>query len=108
MMHYLSRFLLVLLTILLPLLAHASEPVDTFQFWMIRDGMSETDVLKHLGQPAQISEVAKSSVIVHTLQGTALREKRRYTYFYPGTSQIMHTYITFEDGVVVDKVRVPR
>lgn len=108
MTHRISLFLLALLIITLPLLAHAAEPVDRFEFDMIRDGMSETDVLKHLGQPAKISEVAQSAGIVHTLRGTELREKRRYTYIYPGTSQGADTYITFENGVVVHKARVPR
>jgi len=98
----------LLLVFLLPCLAHASESVDKFQFWQIRPGMSETDVVLSLGQPAKITEAAQSSEIVHTIKGTELRPRRRYTYIYSGNSQGMDTYITFENGVVVDKVRVPR
>jgi hypothetical protein len=108
MIRHISPFLLALLIITLPLLAHDAEPVDRFQFGMIRDGMREIDVLMHLGQPVRISEVAKSAVTVHTIRGTELREKRRYTYIYSGMSQGIDTYITFENGVVVHKARVPR
>jgi len=99
---------LVLCLLCWPSFALAADPIDTFQFWRIRDGMSETDVLTQIGQPAQISEVTKSSALVPTVQGTVLREKRRYTYIYPSTSRNVDIYVTFEDGAVVDKAKVPR
>ena len=49
-----------------------------------------------------IAEQPRTSVQVHTPPGTHSREKRRYSYYYPGTAQMRDTLITFEDGVVVD------
>jgi hypothetical protein len=96
---------LVLLFLLFPHLVHATEPVDTLQFGLIRIGMSEAEVVKRLGKPVQILRKPSPAVKVYTPHDPVVRKKRQYTYVYPGTSQIMDTYITFEKGVVVDKVK---
>ena len=96
---------LVLLCLLFPHLVHATEPVDTLQFGLIRIGMSEAEVRKRLGQPAQILRQSRPAAKVHTPHDTVPRKKGQYTYVYPGNSQIMDTFITFENGVVVDKVK---
>jgi len=96
---------LVLLFLLFPHLVHATEPVDTLQFGLIRIGMSEAEVVKRLGKPAHILRKPRTADRVHTPHAMAPRKKRQYTYVYPGNSQIMDTYITFEDGVVVEKVK---
>jgi hypothetical protein len=96
---------LVLLFLLFPILVHATEPVDTLQFGLIRIGMSEAEVRRRLGQPAHILRQPRPAGKVHTPHDMAPRKKRQYTYVYPGTSQIMDTFITFEKGVVVDKAK---
>lgn len=85
--------------------AHPSTPVDTSPFDLISTGLSEAEVIQRLGPPAMVSEQPRMSVTVPTPSGVEFREKRRYTYYYPGTSQRMDMLITFEDGVVVDKVQ---
>ena len=99
---------LVCLLVFLPLLAHASEPVDTNQFGFISNGMSEAAVIQRLGEPDEVREEPRLLVQVSPPgQPKVLREKRRYTFVYPGNQQIMDTYIRFEDGVVVGKVKTP-
>ena len=93
----------LLICLLLSRLALASEPVDTNQFGFIDTGMSEAEVLKRLGEPARVLGEPRIRVKVHTPNGIVYRERRRYTYYYPGTPQIMDTYIMFEDGQVVKK-----
>ena len=91
------------LLICLPLfrLALASEPVDTQQFGCIATGMPEAKVVQRLGEPALVLEVPRAQVKVHTPNGIEFRDKRRYTYYYPGATRIPDTYIMFEDGQVV-------
>ena len=98
-------YVLVLLFLLVPRLVHATEPVDTLQFGLIRIGMSEAEVVKRLGKPAQILRKPSPASKVYPPPDPVVRKKRQYTYVYPGNSQIMDTYITFEKGVVVDKVK---
>ena len=69
-----------------------AQPVDTLQFGLIRNGMTEQEVSRRLGKPAQV-------VYVPTVF--------RYAWVYPGTPQIMRTPIYFENGVVVDKKKTP-
>jgi len=87
--------------------AHLSEPVATSQLSLISNGMSEAEVIQRLGPPGMIAEQPRVQVRVPTPTGVEFREKRRYTYYYPGTSQSMDMLITFEDGVVV-KVKAKR
>ena len=87
--------------------AHPSEPVATSQLSLISNGMSEAEVIQRLGPPGMIAEQPRMQVRIPTPNGVEFREKRRYTYYYPGTSQVMDMLITFEDGVVV-KVKAKR
>ena len=87
--------------------AHLSEPVATSQLSLISNGMSEAEVIQRLGPPGMIAEQPRVQVRVPTPTGVEFREKRRYTYYYPGTSQSLDMLITFEDGVVV-KVKAKR
>ena len=89
-------------------MSHAADRVDAFQYQAIHIGMREAEVRLALGAPAHISEPAQSSVLVPTLRGTERRETRRYTYRYPDATQPVDIYLTFADGVVVDKTKVPR
>ena len=94
---------LLLGTLTLISCAHPSAPVDTSQFDLIRIGMSDAEVIQHLGPPGMVTEQPRTLVQVPTPNGIAFREKRRYTYYYPGSAQARALRITFEDGVVVDK-----
>lgn len=98
-------YVIVLLFLLFPRLVHATEPVDTLQFGLIRIGMSEAEVVKRLGKPAHILRKPSPASKVYPPPDPVVRKKRQYTYVYPGNNQIMDTYITFEHGVVVDKVK---
>lgn len=98
-------YVLVLLCLLFPCLVQAAEPVDTLQFGLIRIGMAEAEVVKRLGKPAQILRKPSPAAKVYPPPDPVVRKKRQYTYVYPGNSQILDTYITFEKGVVVDKVK---
>ena len=91
--------------LLLSHLALASKPVDTNQFGFIDLGMSEAEVIQRLGEPARVLGERRTLGKVHTPNGIKFREKRHSTYYYPGTSQIMDTYIMFEDGQVVKKLK---
>ena len=95
------------LLICLPLfrLALASEPVDTQQFGCIATGMPEAKVVQRLGEPALVLEVPRAQVKVRTPNGIEFRDKRRYTYYYPGATRIPDTYIMFEDGQVVKQLK---
>jgi hypothetical protein len=84
-----------------------SKPVATSQLSLISKGMSEGEVIQRLGPPGMIAEQPRLPVRVPTPNGVEFREKRRYTYYYPGTSQSIDMLITFEDGVVV-KVKATR
>jgi len=88
--------------------AHRSKPVDTSQFDLLSNGMSEAEVINRLGPPGMISEQPRTLAQVPTPNGVEFREKRRYTYYYPGTSQMIDRRIIFEDGVVVGKVKGAR
>lgn len=83
-----------------------AQPVDTLQFGLITDGMSEAEVLKRLGEPARIIDGPRTMTRVHTLGSTSWVESHRYTYYYPGTAQVFASYITFADGYVVGKRKV--
>jgi hypothetical protein len=87
--------------------AGLSKPVDTSSSSLISNGMSEAEVIQRLGPPGMVSEQPRMQVRVPTPNGVEFREKRRYTYYYPGTSQAVDMLITFEDGVVV-KVKTMR
>jgi hypothetical protein len=87
--------------------ARFSRPVDTSQASLVSNGMSEAEVIQRLGPPGMIAEQPRTQVQVPTTTGVEFREKRRYTYYYPGTTQSMDMLITFEDGVVV-KVKAKR
>ena len=78
-----------------------SKSVDKSQLSLISNGMSEAEVIQRLGPPGMIAEQPRVPVRVPTPNGVEFREKRRYTYYYPGTSQSIDMLITFEDGVVV-------
>lgn len=95
----------LLICLFLSRLALASEPVHTNQFGFIATGMAETEVIQRLGEPALVLEEPRTMVQVRTPNGIEFREKRRYTYYYPGTTQILDTYIMFEDGQVVKKLQ---
>src|SRR5439155_22752823 len=77
--------------------ARFSRPVDTSQSSLISNGMSEDEVIQRLGPPGMIAEQPRMQVRVPIPNGVEFREKRRYTYYYPGTSQSMDMLITFED-----------
>ena len=83
--------------------AHPHAPVDTSEIGLISNGMSDAEVVQRLGPPVMVSEQPRTPVQVQTSNGVEFREKRHYTYYYPGSSQSMDMLITFEDGVVVDK-----
>ena len=85
--------------------ARFSKPIDPSPFDLISNGMSETEVVNRLGPPGMISEQPRTLVQVPTPNGIEFHEKRRYTYYYPGTSQRMDRRIIFEDGVVIGKVK---
>jgi hypothetical protein len=87
--------------------AHLSKPPDTSQSSLVSNGMSEAEVIQRLGPPGMIAEQPRMQVRVPTPNGVEFREKRRYTYYYHGTSQSIDMLITFEDGVVV-KVKATR
>jgi hypothetical protein len=99
---------LLLSALTLTCCAHPSEPVDPSQSGLVSIGMSEAEVVNRLGPPGMISEQPRTPVQVSTPSGIEFREKRRYTFYYPGTSQMRDMLITFEDGVVVDKVKGSR
>src|SRR5262245_7150706 len=82
------------------------QPVDTLQFGTIQNGMSEAEVVKRLGEPAQVIEEGRTRRRVPGLASTTWVETHQYTYYYPGTRQIMATYITFVNGYVVGKRKV--
>ena len=84
-----------------------SKPVATSQLSLISNGMSEAEVIQRLGPPGMIAEQPRLPVRVPTPNGVEFREKRRYTYYYPGPSQALDMLVTFEDGVVV-KVKAAR
>jgi hypothetical protein len=105
--HYLLlRLLLGALTLAGCARPHA--PVDTSEIALISNGMSDAEVVQRLGPPVMVSEQPRTAVKVQTPDGVEFREKRHYTYYYPGASQNMDMLITFEDGVVVDKHTVAR
>jgi hypothetical protein len=83
--------------------AHPAAPVETRAISLISNGMSDAEVVQRLGPPVMVSEQPRMLVQVHIPNGVEFREKRHYTYYYPGPSQRMDLLITFEDGVVVDK-----
>ena len=83
--------------------APPSTSVDTSAIGLISNGMSDAEVVQRLGPPVLVSEQPRTLVKVQTPNGVEFRDKRHYTYYYPGTSQSMDMLITFEDGVVVDK-----
>ena len=93
----------LLICLLLSRFALASAPVDTPQFGFIATGMSEAEVVQRLGEPALVLEMPRAQVKVRTPNGIEFREKRRYTYYYPGATRIPDTYIMFEDGQFVKK-----
>ncbi len=83
--------------------AHPAAPVETSAIGLISNGMSDAEVVQRLGPPVMVSEQPRTLVRVQTPNGVEFREKRHYTYYYPGPSQSMDLLITFEDGVVVDR-----
>jgi len=98
------RYLLLALllgTLTLTCCARRSEPIDTRQPTVIHPGMTEAEVVQHLGPPVLITEQPPARVRVPTPTGLEFREKRRYTYYYLGPSQDLDTQITLEDGVVI-------
>lgn len=101
--HNQRGFLPLLIGLLLSRLALASTPVDTQQFGFIATGMAEAEVVQRLGAPALVLEVPRAQVKVRTPNGIEFRDRRRYTYYYPGAARIPDTYIMFEDGQVVKK-----
>ena len=88
--------------------ARPRAPADTSEIGLISNGMSDAEVVQRLGPPVMVSEQPRMPVKVQTPNGIEFREKRHYTYYYPGPSQSMDMLITFEDGVVVDKRTVAR
>lgn len=102
-----ARFLLLVCLLLsactLAACAQPAGPVDPSQFDLISTGMSEAEVIERLGPPGLIAEQPRTPVQAPTASGIEFREKRRYTYYYPGTLQRRDLLIIFEDGVVVDK-----
>jgi hypothetical protein len=98
------RYLLLALllgTLALTCCARRSEPIDIRQPTLIYPGMTEAEVVQHLGPPVLITEQPPTQVQVPTPTGVEFREKRRYTYYYLGPSQDLDTLITLEDGVVI-------
>ncbi len=84
------------------------SPGRSGEIGQISNGMSDAEVVQRLGPPAMVSEQPLTPVKVQTPNGVEFREKRHYTYYYPGSSQNMDMLITFEDGVVVDKRTMAR
>ena len=99
---YLLRVLL-LGTLTLTCCARHPEPIHTRQPDLIHLGMTEAEVVQHLGPPVLITEQPSLRVQIPTPAGIEFREKRRYTYYYLGPSQELDTLITLEDGVVIHK-----
>src|SRR5262245_21998413 len=98
------RYLLLALllgTLTMTCCARRSEPIDIRQPDLIRPGMTEDEVVQRLGPPVLITEQPSAPVQVPTPTGIEFREKRRYTYYYLGSSQDLDTLITLEDGVVI-------
>jgi hypothetical protein len=99
------RYLLLALllgTLTLTCCARRSEPIDTRQPALIHPGMTEAEVVQHLGPPVLITEQPSAYVQIPTPTGIEFREKRRYMYYYLGPSQDLDTLITLEDGVVIN------
>jgi len=84
------------------------SPGTSSDIGLISNGMSDAEVVQRLGPPAMVSEQPLTPVKVQTPNGVEFREKRHYTYYYPGSSPNMDMLITFEDGVVVDKRTMAR
>ena len=82
--------------------ARPTAPSDISQPNLIRPGMTEAEVVQLLGPPELITEQPSTRVQVPTPTGIEFREKRRYTYYYLGSSQNLDTLITLEDGVVIN------
>ena len=82
--------------------AIGSAPDATSTIGLISNGMSEAEVVQRLGSPDLVFEQPRTLGQVQTPNGVEFREKRHYTYYYPGPSQSMDLLIMFEDGVVVD------
>ena len=78
-----------------------AQPVDTLQFGLIQNGMSEGTIVQRLGEPGKVLKMPT----VFRRNGSVLI--RRYAWVYPGTPQIMRTLIYFENGEVVGKEKTP-
>ena len=99
------RYLLLVLllgTLTLTCCARRSAPSDTRESPLIHPGMTEAEVVQRLGPPVLITEQPPAPVQVPTATGIEFREKRRYTFYYLGSSQELDTLITLEDGVVIN------
>lgn len=80
-----------------------SRPVDTLQYGNLSFGMTEAAVVRQLGPPDTIH--TRPRVFVRRVPYGPLVEVITVIYVYAGGGRLMDTYLTFENGVLVDKAK---
>jgi hypothetical protein len=101
------RIIFSLIPLLLLLVAEASAQhvVDTRQFGLIRVGMSMFEVQHRLGPP---TDAQYGSVLVSQAANFVLIPSPKASWFYRGNGRVPGAEITFINGRVANKERVPR
>ena len=83
-----------------------ADSIDTRQFGLISIGTTTADdIVRQFGAPDRILHGPTTLVRVRTPQGIELLPRTRETYVYEGSPQIMDTYLSFVDRVLVEKVK---
>ena len=93
------------LLLVLSAVAVTAAPVDTRQYGLIHDGMSEAEVVRRLGPPDRREVSRRTTVARKSRYGSVAEERVEITLLYLGDTQIQHTAIRLEDGVVIGKVK---
>lgn len=98
-------FGLITMMLLVATGALAQRTVDTRQFGLIRVGMSMYEVQRRLGPP---TDVQYGSVLASQASNFVLIPSIKSRWFYRGNGRVPDARITFINGKVSTKRRVPR
>ena len=97
-------FVLICSLLLLATWASAQNVVDTRQFGLIGVGMTMYEVQRRLGPP---TDAQYGSILVSHTSNFVLLSSIKARWFYRGNDRVPDAQITFINGKVVAKERLP-
>lgn len=86
----------------------STTPLDTKTFGLLTVGMSEATVRARVGEPDDITDKGMQLVGGIGRGRVAVKEVHTTTWAYFGDSQILDSFLTFADGILVSKEKVQR